>query len=165
MVKFFYMMRLFITLVLIALSLSPVNSAVVNADLEEIVQIGLEKNQNIKIKRLELEASKKDIKIANRLQNPEIQSNVVIGNVLYPDLYTSNTSDLTLKFKPILGVISVKTNDDAKNLYSYVLQLFEEKAIKLEVEELKVKRLQVTESKEAKDKTMKTNKQKKKMTK
>ena len=44
----------------------------------------------------------------------------------------------------------IKTNDDAKKLYSYVLQLFEEKAIKLEVEELKVKKIQVAESREAK---------------
>ena len=46
--------------------------------------------------------------------------------------------------------LDIKTNDDAKNLYSYVLQLFEEKAIKLEVEELKVKKVQVSEAKEAK---------------
>ncbi len=43
-----------------------------------------------------------------------IVDNVVIGNVLYPDLYTSNTSDLTLKVKPTLGSVFVKTNDDAK---------------------------------------------------
>ena len=49
----------------------------------------------------------------NTLYNVTVD-NVVIGNVLYPDLYTSNTSDLTLKFKPTLGSIFVKTNDDAK---------------------------------------------------
>ena len=44
----------------------------------------------------------------------------------------------------------IKSNEDAKNFYSYILQLFEEKAIKLEVDELKVKKVQVNEQKEAK---------------
>ena len=44
----------------------------------------------------------------------------------------------------------IKTNEDARNFYAYVLQLFEEKAIKLEIDELKVKKVQVTETKEAK---------------
>ena len=44
----------------------------------------------------------------------------------------------------------IKTNEDAKNFYSYVLQLFEEKAIKLEIDELRVKKVQVNEAKEAK---------------
>ena len=56
-------------------------SAVMNLDMDSIIKIGLEHNQEIKIKRLELGVAEKNIKIANRLQNPEIQSNVVIGNV------------------------------------------------------------------------------------
>lgn len=44
----------------------------------------------------------------------------------------------------------IKTNEDSKNFYSYILQLFEEKAIKLEIDELKVKKVQVNEAKEAK---------------
>lgn len=49
----------------------------------------------------------------NTLYNVSVD-NVVIGNVLYQDLYISNTSDLTLKVKPTLGSISVKTNDEVK---------------------------------------------------
>ena len=75
------MKRFIITLAIIGLSFIPAHSAVVNVDLDEMVRIGLEQNNDIKIKRFELEAAKKDIKIANRLQNPQIQSNVVIGNV------------------------------------------------------------------------------------
>ena len=75
------MKRFILTLVFLALSISSANSAVVNVNLDDMIQIGLEQNQDIKIKRLELQAAKKDIKIANRLQNPEIQSNVVFGNV------------------------------------------------------------------------------------
>lgn len=59
----------------------PAYSVVQNLDLDSIIEVALEQNQDIKIKRLELDAVKKDIKIANRLQNPQIQSNVVIGNV------------------------------------------------------------------------------------
>lgn len=43
-----------------------------------------------------------------------IVDNVVIKNVQYDQLYTSKTSDLTLKNKPTLGEISVKTNNDVK---------------------------------------------------
>lgn len=54
---------------------------VINVDLDQMIEIGLEQNCDLKIKKMELEAAKKDIKIANRLQNPEIQSNIVMGNV------------------------------------------------------------------------------------
>ena len=58
-----------------------VQAAVVNVDLEEMIKIGLQENCDLKIKRMELKAAEKDIKIANRLKNPEIQSNIVMGNV------------------------------------------------------------------------------------
>ena len=81
MLEYSCMKRILITLVFLALNHTPAHSAVVNVDLEDIIEIGLTQNQDIKIKHIELEASKKDIKIASKLQNPEIQSNVVIGNV------------------------------------------------------------------------------------
>lgn len=80
---FIYIMkRFFILLFLFTISsMNIAYSTVVNVELDELIQIGVEQNQNLKIKRLELEGYKKDIKIANKLKNPEIQSNVVIGNV------------------------------------------------------------------------------------
>ena len=75
------MKRIFLVIVIISLSFLPAKSEVVNLDLDSIIDVGLQQNQGIKIKRLELEVAQKDIKIANRLQNPEVQSNVVIGNV------------------------------------------------------------------------------------
>ena len=81
MLEYSCMKWLLFTLVILALSLTSAESAVVNIDLDEMIQVGLVQNQDIKIKRLELGASEKDIKIANRLQNPELQSNVVIGNI------------------------------------------------------------------------------------
>ncbi len=75
------MKRVLITLAIIILTFTPANSTVVNVDLDEMIKIGLEQNQNIKIKRMELGVAEKDIKIANKLQNPQVQSNVVFGNV------------------------------------------------------------------------------------
>lgn len=75
------MRRLLFLLIFLALNLTSAQAVVVNIDLDEMIQVGLEQNQDIKIKRLELGGAEKDIKIANKLQNPELQSNVVIGNV------------------------------------------------------------------------------------
>ena len=75
------MKRVLIILAIIILNPAVAFSAVMNLDMDSIIKIGLEHNQEIKIKRLELGVAEKNIKIANRLQNPEIQSNVVIGNV------------------------------------------------------------------------------------
>lgn len=75
------MKRLLFTLALLFCTLASVQAAVVNVDLEKMIEIGLKENCELKIKRMELKAAEKDIKIANRLKNPEIQSNVVIGNV------------------------------------------------------------------------------------
>ena len=74
-------MKRIILLVALALNFTPAFSAVVNVDLDEMIKIALEQNNDIKIKRLDLGAVQKDVKIANRLQNPELLSNVVIGNV------------------------------------------------------------------------------------
>lgn len=75
------MKRILITLAIIILNSAAAFSAVINLDMDSIIKIGLEQNQDIKIKRIELGVAEKNIKIANRLQNPEVQSNVVIGNV------------------------------------------------------------------------------------
>lgn len=44
----------------------------------------------------------------------------------------------------------IKTNDESKKFYQYILELFEEKAIVLDVEELKNKKTQILEASEAK---------------
>ena len=79
--RYICMKRLLFTLALLFCTLASVQAAVVNVDLEKMIEIGLKENCDLKIKRMELKAAEKDIKIANRLKNPEIQSNVVIGNV------------------------------------------------------------------------------------
>ncbi|MBD5401484.1 TolC family protein [bacterium] len=72
---------LFIILTLFLLSLNSASAKVVHVNLDEMIQIGLQQNNDIKIKKLELDAAEKDIKIANKLQNPQLQSNIVMGNV------------------------------------------------------------------------------------
>lgn len=75
------MKRFFITLALILTTTTSAIANVVNLGLDEIVDIGLKENCDLKAKRMELKAAEIDIKIANKLKNPEIQSNVVMGNV------------------------------------------------------------------------------------
>jgi len=75
------MKRLLFLLFTLALSTNISFAIVENLDLDSIIQVGLEKNNDIKLKKLELGIAEEDIKIANRLQNPQLQSNVVIGNV------------------------------------------------------------------------------------
>ena len=44
----------------------------------------------------------------------------------------------------------IRNNQDTKNFYNYVLQLFEEKAIKIDIEDLKIKKVQIAETANAK---------------
>lgn len=81
MLKLYCMKRALISLALILFSINPVFSTVTNIGLEEMIEIGLKENCDLKIKRMELKATEKDIKIANRLQNPQLQSNLILGNV------------------------------------------------------------------------------------
>ena len=81
MLKYPCMKRFVFTLILILATQIAVFANVKNVDLDTMVQIGLKQNCDLKIKRMELKAAEKDIKIANRLKNPEIQSNIVMGNV------------------------------------------------------------------------------------
>ena len=81
MLKYSRMKRFVITLILILATQISTFANVKNVDLDTMVQIGLKQNCDLKIKRMELKATEKDIKIANRLQNPQIQSNIVMGNV------------------------------------------------------------------------------------
>lgn len=78
----FYCMKRFVIIFAIFLFTPLVSFAnVVNVDLDSLINIGLKENCDLKVKRMELKAAEKDIAIANRLKNPEIQSNIVMGNV------------------------------------------------------------------------------------
>lgn len=81
MLEFSCMKRLLILLGILFLNSSATYAIVENVDLERMIQIGLETNQDIRIKKMDLLAAEKDIKISNRLQNPQAISNVFLGNV------------------------------------------------------------------------------------
>lgn len=81
MLKLYCMKRKFILLIIFLSIQVSVFAQVVNVDLESMVEIGLEKNADLKILRMELNTYEKDIKIANQLKNPHIQSNIVTGNI------------------------------------------------------------------------------------
>lgn len=81
MLEYSCMRRLILTLALLFGCAISVNADIVNIDLDDIIDLGLRTNQDLKIKRMELKAAEKDIKIANRLKNPELQSNLMMGNV------------------------------------------------------------------------------------
>lgn len=106
MLKFYCMKRAFIIFVLIFLAANAAFSQVVNVDLDKMVEIGLKENCDLKIKRMELKAVEKDIKIANRLQNPEIQSNIVMGNVA---LGNSSQAGINLPIEVLKRGIRKKT--------------------------------------------------------
>lgn len=81
MIKYPCMKRIIITLALILTTTTCSFANVVNVDLSKMVDIGLKENCELKSKRMELKAAEIDIKIANKMKNPEIQSNIVMGNV------------------------------------------------------------------------------------
>lgn len=81
MIKYPCMKKIIITLALILTTTNCSFANVVNVDLSKMVDIGLKENCELKSKRMELKAAEIDIKIANKMKNPEIQSNIVMGNV------------------------------------------------------------------------------------
>ncbi len=97
-------------------------ASVVNVDLDEMIDIGLKNNCEIKIKRMELEAAKKDIKIANRLQNPEIQSNIVMGNVA---LGNSSQAGVALPIEVLKRGVRKKIAIEAYSIKETELKQFE----------------------------------------
>ena len=116
------MKRLFIALAVIIINYLPVYSVVENVELETIINIAMEQNQDIRIKRFELEAINKDIKIANRLQNPELQSNVVLGNVA---LGNCSQAGLSLPVEILKRGIRKKVAQASYNLKEIELKQFE----------------------------------------
>ena len=116
------MKRIALLIFLLTLTLLPARSAVVTADLDEIIQIGIIHNQDIKIKKIELGIAEKDIKIANRLQNPEIQSNVIIGNVA---LGNCSQAGLNLPIEILKRGIRKKTAQEKYSIKETELKQFE----------------------------------------
>ena len=71
---------LVLIIALIAINI-PVNAEVIRVSLDEAVQLTLRNNLDLQAKKKELGIANSDIKIANKLQNPQVQSNILIGPV------------------------------------------------------------------------------------
>ena len=111
-----------LTLFIVTAATSGCFANVVNVDLDEMIDIGLKNNCEIKIKRMDLEAAKKDIKIANRLQNPEIQSNIVMGNVA---LGNSSQAGVALPIEVLKRGVRKKIATEAYSIKETELKQFE----------------------------------------
>ena len=86
-------MRILVLLISLIIFCAPVNADVVRVSLDEAVQLTLRNNLDLQAKRKELGIANADIKIANKLQNPQVQSNILIGRVR-----TGNSSQVGLMF-------------------------------------------------------------------
>ncbi len=62
-------------------SFSPAQADVIGLSLEEAIDMALTYNIDLRAKRKELGVAKEDIKIANKLQNPRVVGNFLIGKV------------------------------------------------------------------------------------
>ncbi len=74
-------MRLILIILTLIIFCMPANAEVIRVSLDDAVQLTLRNNLDLQAKRKELGIANADIKIANRLQNPQIQSNILIGEV------------------------------------------------------------------------------------
>ncbi len=70
---------------------TPVQAEVIGLSLDEAIEMALTYNLDLQAKRKELGAAKEDIKIANRLKNPRVVGNFLIGKVR-----TGNSSQVGL---------------------------------------------------------------------
>lgn len=131
MLKYFCMKRIVLTIALALLTSCSAFAQVVNADLDSIIQIGLKENWDLKMKRMELKAAEKDIKIANKLQNPQIQSNIVMGNVA---LGNSSQAGVSLpvevlkrgvRKKAAIEAYSIKETELKQAEHNYKLQIMQ----------------------------------------
>ncbi len=86
-------MRVFLILLCLYIFTLPVNADVVKISLDEAIDIALENNLDLQAKRKELKIADTEIKIANRLQNPQVQTNVLLGKVT-----TGNSSQAGVMF-------------------------------------------------------------------
>lgn len=74
-------MRVILIILCFAVFVLPAQANVKRISLDEAVGLAMSYNIDLQAKRKELGIAQADIKIANRLKNPQVQSNVLIGQV------------------------------------------------------------------------------------
>ena len=74
-------MRVILIILCFAVFVLPAQANVKRISLDEAVGLSISYNIDLQAKRKELGIADSEIKIANRLQNPQVQSNILIGQV------------------------------------------------------------------------------------
>ncbi len=87
------MRAIVVVLAVILIFSLPAGANVVKVSLDGAIDLALENNLDLQAKRKELDIATADIKIANKLQNPQVQSNVLIGKIT-----TGNASQAGIMF-------------------------------------------------------------------
>lgn len=75
------MKKIFAVIILSIITILPVNAEVVRISADDAVQLALEHNLALQSKRKEADILKQEVKIANALKNPQVQSNVLMGSI------------------------------------------------------------------------------------
>lgn len=70
-----------ILILLITLIALPVNAEVVKISADDAVHLALTNNLALQAKRKEIDILKQEVKMANSLKNPQIQSNILMGSI------------------------------------------------------------------------------------
>ncbi len=86
-------MRAVILILCLLIFSMPAGAQVVRVSLDEAVGLALDNNLDLQAKRKELDIANSEIKIANRLQNPQAQSNILLGKIT-----TGNSSQAGVMF-------------------------------------------------------------------
>ena len=75
------MKKIFIFLFVFVITYLPANAGVVKISAEDAVRLALENNLELQAKRKEIDILKQEIKMANALKNPQLQSTVLTGPI------------------------------------------------------------------------------------
>ena len=74
-------MRVILIILCFAVFVLPAQANVKRISLDEAVGLSISYNIDLQAKRKEIEVLKQEVKMANALKNPQIQSNVLMGSV------------------------------------------------------------------------------------
>lgn len=75
------MKKIFILAVTLISIILPVNAEVVRISADDAVQLALKQNLALQAKRKEVDILKQEVKMANALKNPQLQSNILMGSI------------------------------------------------------------------------------------
>ena len=75
------MKKIVILFTIFIITFLPANADIVKISADDAVHLALENNLELQAKRKEIDILKQEVKMANALKNPQIQSTVLMGNI------------------------------------------------------------------------------------